>query len=151
MEMLYQQSAIIIYGRVIDLNFPPCQSLNSNKNEISHKMKVIFSVFAVLMFCLTLLVCFLIFLCSLQVLRKRTPSESSFKHTIDVASALKYLHCHCNSMIIHGDLNPNHVLLDDEMTAHVGTLCLRKLQHQSNSIAVRGTGAAMLLQLGDIS
>ncbi|CAL5345687.1 unnamed protein product [Camellia sinensis] len=67
---------------------------------------------------------------------------------IDVASAIEYLHCHCDSTIIHGDLKPSNVLLDDEMIAHVGDFGLAKIistisnevvQHQSNSTAVRGT------------
>ncbi|XP_058189393.1 probable LRR receptor-like serine/threonine-protein kinase At3g47570 [Rhododendron vialii] len=33
--------------------------------------------------------------------------------SIDVASALEYLHCGCESKIIHGDLKPSNVLLDD--------------------------------------
>ncbi|KAL7242826.1 hypothetical protein ACSBR1_015256 [Camellia fascicularis] len=67
---------------------------------------------------------------------------------IDVASAIEYLHCHCDSTIIHGDLKSSNVLLDDEMIAHVGDFGLAKIistisnevvQHQSNSTAVRGT------------
>ncbi|KAL7246595.1 hypothetical protein ACSBR2_001655 [Camellia fascicularis] len=67
---------------------------------------------------------------------------------IDVASAIEYLHCHCDSTIIHGDLKPSNVLLDDEMTAHVGDFGLAKIistvsseevRYQSNSTAVRGT------------
>ncbi|CAL5409511.1 unnamed protein product [Camellia sinensis] len=67
---------------------------------------------------------------------------------IDVAFAIEYLHCHCDSTIIHGDLKPSNVPLDDEMIAHVGDFGLAKIistisdevvQHQSNSTAVRGT------------
>ncbi|KAL7220581.1 hypothetical protein ACSBR2_013460 [Camellia fascicularis] len=66
----------------------------------------------------------------------------------DVASALKYLHCGCESTIIHGDLKPSNVLLDDEMAAHIGDFGLAKIistvssdvaQGQSNSVAIRGT------------
>ncbi|KAI8531151.1 hypothetical protein RHMOL_Rhmol11G0115100 [Rhododendron molle] len=68
--------------------------------------------------------------------------------SIDVASALEYLHCGCESKIIHGDLKPSNVLLDDTMVAHVGDFGLAKIisaastdvpQHQSNSSAIRGT------------
>ncbi|XP_058189898.1 probable LRR receptor-like serine/threonine-protein kinase At3g47570 isoform X1 [Rhododendron vialii] len=68
--------------------------------------------------------------------------------SIDVASALEYLHCGCESTIIHGDLKPRNVLLDDTMVAHVGDFGLAKIisaastnvsQHQSNSSAIRGT------------
>ncbi|THG20347.1 hypothetical protein TEA_026645 [Camellia sinensis var. sinensis] len=66
----------------------------------------------------------------------------------DIASALDYLHCGCESTIIHGDLKPSNVLLDDEMTAHIGDFGLAKIistvsgdvaQGQSNSVAIRGT------------
>ncbi|CAL5341408.1 unnamed protein product [Camellia sinensis] len=68
--------------------------------------------------------------------------------SIDVASALKYLHCGCESTIIHVDLKPSNILLDDEMTAHIGDFGLAKIistvssdvaQGQSNSVTIRGT------------
>ncbi|CAL5341410.1 unnamed protein product [Camellia sinensis] len=66
----------------------------------------------------------------------------------DIASALDYLHCGCELTIIHGDLKPSNVLLDDEMTAHIGDFGLAKIistvssdvaQGQSNLVAIRGT------------
>ncbi|CAL5348257.1 unnamed protein product [Camellia sinensis] len=68
--------------------------------------------------------------------------------SMDIASALEYLHCGCESTIIHGDLKPSNVLLDDEMTAHIGDFGLAKIistvssdvaRGQSNSVAIRGT------------
>ncbi|KAK2634755.1 hypothetical protein Ddye_029547 [Dipteronia dyeriana] len=39
---------------------------------------------------------------------------------IDVISGLEYLHHHCETPIVHCDLKPNNVLLDDDIIAHVG-------------------------------
>ncbi|KAK3417701.1 hypothetical protein EUGRSUZ_H03649, partial [Eucalyptus grandis] len=67
---------------------------------------------------------------------------------IDVACALDYLHHHCETPIVHCDLKPSNVLLDDEMTGHVGDFGLAKflpeathklLVNQSSSIGVKGS------------
>ncbi|XP_076960531.1 receptor kinase-like protein Xa21 [Bidens hawaiensis] len=65
------------------------------------------------------------------------------KILIDVACALDYLHNHCQTTIIHGDLKPSNILLDEDMGAHVGDFGLSKFlgtdSNQSNSIRFRGT------------
>ncbi|XP_040365818.1 LRR receptor-like serine/threonine-protein kinase EFR isoform X2 [Rosa chinensis] len=66
---------------------------------------------------------------------------------IDVASALCYLHDHCEPQIIHCDMKPSNVLLDDDMVARVGDFGLARListtvdssQNQSSSIGIKGT------------
>jgi len=56
---------------------------------------------------------------------------------IDITSALEYLHYHCQTPILHCDLKPNNVLLDDEMIGHVEEFGLArfspKVDHNSST------------------
>ncbi|GLT83942.1 hypothetical protein SLE2022_022050 [Rubroshorea leprosula] len=62
---------------------------------------------------------------------------------IEVASAIEYLHNYCQPSIVHGNLKPSNVLLDEEMVSHVGDFGLARFlsisQNQSSSMGVKGT------------
>ncbi|XP_010050768.2 putative receptor-like protein kinase At3g47110 [Eucalyptus grandis] len=69
---------------------------------------------------------------------------------IDTASAIEYLHEACSPKIVHGDLKPSNVLLDNEMMGRVGDFGLATISSpkkidamdiddNSNSVVVRGS------------
>ncbi|XP_035839424.1 receptor kinase-like protein Xa21 isoform X2 [Helianthus annuus] len=62
---------------------------------------------------------------------------------MNVACALDYLHNHCPTAIVHGDLKPSDILLDDDMVAHVGDFGLARFlgsgSNRNNSSGVKGT------------
>ncbi|XP_022852086.1 probable LRR receptor-like serine/threonine-protein kinase At3g47570 [Olea europaea var. sylvestris] len=61
------------------------------------------------------------------------------KIMIDVASALEYLHHGYPSSIVHCDLKPNNILLDEDMVAHVADLGIAKLFTKDQRISITKT------------
>ncbi|TYI85170.1 hypothetical protein E1A91_D05G421100v1 [Gossypium mustelinum] len=68
--------------------------------------------------------------------------------SIDMANAINYLHHDCETMVVHCDLKPSNVLLDDDMVAHVANFGLAKLlstvtsnirSDQTSSSVIKGT------------
>ncbi|XP_042514347.1 probable LRR receptor-like serine/threonine-protein kinase At3g47570 [Macadamia integrifolia] len=68
--------------------------------------------------------------------------------TIDMASTLDYLHYYCCGAIVHCDLKPSNILLDNDMIAHVSNFGLARLllepennssQAQTSTIEIKGT------------
>ncbi|XP_047057268.1 probable LRR receptor-like serine/threonine-protein kinase At3g47570 [Lolium rigidum] len=67
---------------------------------------------------------------------------------VDIADGLSYLHDSCDPPIVHCDLKPGNVLLDDDMTARIGDFGLAKLLlldpaagagNTESTIGIRGT------------
>ncbi|XP_047961926.1 probable LRR receptor-like serine/threonine-protein kinase At3g47570 [Salvia hispanica] len=55
---------------------------------------------------------------------------------IDIACAVEYLHCGTDSIVIHGDLKPSNILLDQDMFAKVGDFGLAKIVSSSSEYGV---------------
>ncbi|CAL5059573.1 unnamed protein product [Urochloa decumbens] len=51
----------------------------------------------------------------------------------DIADALQYIHHDCESPIIHCDLKPSNILLDDDMTAHLGDFGIARFYLETKS------------------
>ncbi|KAK4413351.1 putative receptor-like protein kinase [Sesamum alatum] len=77
--------------------------------------------------------------------RKNLTMIQRLNIAIDIASALEYLHFGTDTTIIHGDVKPSNILLDDDMTAHVGDFGLAKaISNLSRDFPANGSSSAAI-------
>jgi serine/threonine protein kinase len=69
---------------------------------------------------------------------------------VDVADALEYLHHNNQGTIVHCDLKPSNILLDDHMTAHVGDFGLARFKVGSTTLSLGNPNTSSVGLLGTI-
>ncbi|TKW36364.1 hypothetical protein SEVIR_2G435700v4 [Setaria viridis] len=76
----------------------------------------------------------------------------------DVVDALDYLHNDCQPPVVHCDLKPSNILLDEDLSAHVGDFVLAKilsdpsghmLINSKSTIGIRGTVGYLAPEYGE--
>ncbi|XP_020592640.1 uncharacterized protein LOC110033111 [Phalaenopsis equestris] len=86
--------------------------------------------------------------------------EKRLSIAINVAEALEYLHHSCEPPIIHCDIKPSNILLDNNLIAHVGDFGLSRmlyenvnisLQASSNQSGIKGTIGYIAPENGEVA
>ncbi|MED6178403.1 hypothetical protein PIB30_107243, partial [Stylosanthes scabra] len=65
---------------------------------------------------------------------------------LDLAFALDYLHNDLEEAVVHCDIKPSNVLLDDDMVAHLGDFGLARLIHGATSRSSSGQGSSFAIK-----
>ncbi|XP_057998009.1 putative receptor-like protein kinase At3g47110 [Hevea brasiliensis] len=143
-----------------ELQLPPCPIQKKKQKKTSTIIILVTTISSVVFF--MTITCLCVFY---RRKSRRNPLSNSrtlnllqrLHIAIDVASALNYLHDHCEVPIIHCDLKPSNILLDSGMTAHVGDFGLARFltkttscssQGQTSSIGMKGTIGYMAPEYG---
>ncbi|KAB2027780.1 hypothetical protein ES319_D05G055900v1, partial [Gossypium barbadense] len=76
--------------------------------------------------------------------------DTRFKILTGLASALLYLHEDSSNPVVHRDVKPNNVMLDEEFNAHLGDFGLARLLHDDDSVTtmLAGTPGYLAPELG---
>lgn len=69
--------------------------------------------------------------------------EKLYQIAIGIAQGLEYLHCRCNTRILHFDVKPHNILLDEDFCPKISDFGLAKLCHTKDGVVsmwdARGT------------
>ncbi|XP_030963562.1 putative receptor-like protein kinase At3g47110 [Quercus lobata] len=147
---------IELCGGVPKFKLPICKYDKSKKMKLTHSLKlIIFTLSGI--FGVTLWLHPISRTNEVLEEQKNLNLLQRLNIAIDVANALEYLHYHCHAPIVHCDLKPSNILLNDEMIGHVGDFGLARFlceatqecfTNQSSTINLRGTIGYAPLEYG---